>query len=132
MNKRTEEITRRFAESWEKTELSYRNLLENHEGFNFVKPILDLIDKMKQSGESRYFRIGMSMHTLVISRSVNHGLRDDQKEIRIERINDLPDGFEYEVILRQGPKQYRRYKVTDLNDERVTKLIQTLKRTLID
>ena len=132
MDNRTEEIIRRFEESWSETEGFYRDLLENYEGFSFVKPILQLIEKMKDSGDSQNFRIGTSMHTLVISRSVKHGLRNDQKEIRIERINDLQDGFEYAVVMRQGGERYREYRVTDLSDERVMKLIKTLKGTLID
>ena len=132
MDNRIEEIIRRFEESWSETESFYRDLLENYEGFSFVEPILQLIQKMKDSGDSQNFRIGTSMHTLVISRSVKHGLSNDQKEIRIERINDLQDGFEYEVVMRQGDEQYRKYRVTDLSDERVMKLIKTLKGTLID
>ncbi|MEM6516963.1 MAG: hypothetical protein AAF688_12325 [Bacteroidota bacterium] len=132
MDNRTEEIIRRFEKSWTETESFYRDLLENYDGFSFVEPILELIRKMKDSGESQNFRIGTSMHTLVISRSVDHGLRNDQKEIRIEKVNDLKDGFEYEVIMRQGDELYREYRVTDLSDERVMKLIKTLKKTLID
>lgn len=132
MNDRTEEIIRRFEESWTKTENFYRDLLENYDGFSFVEPILELIRKMKDSGESKNFRIGTSMHTLVISRSVDYGLRNDQKAIRIKRINDLKDAFEFEIIMHQGDERYREYRVTDLNDERVMKLIKTLKGTLID
>ena len=132
MDNRTEEIIRRFEESWTETESFYRDLLDNYDGFSFVEPILELLRKMKDSGESQNFRIGTSMHTLVISRSVDHGLRNDQKEIRIVRVNDLKDGFEYEVIMRQGDVRYREFRVTDLSDERVNKLIKTLKGTLID
>ena len=132
MDNRAEEIIRQFEKSWAETESFYRDLLENYEGFGFVEPILELIKKMIDSGESKNFRIGTSMHTLVISRSVDHGLRKDQKEIRIERINDLKNGFEYEVIMRDGGKRYREYVVTDLSDERVMKLIKTLKGILID
>jgi hypothetical protein len=132
MDNRTEEIIKRFEHSWNETESFYRDLLENHIGFNFVIPILELIKKMKNSGESQNFRIGTSMHTLIISRSVEHGLRDDQKEIRIERINELSDGFEFDVIMRQGGTIFREYRVRDLNNEKVLKLIRTLKGTLID
>ena len=132
MDNRTQEIIKRFEASWTKTERFYRDLLENHKGFGFVKPILELIITMRNSGESQNFRIGTSMHTLVISRSVSHGLRDDQKEIRIERINDLPNGFEYEVILRQGDQRYQEFRVTNLKDDNVMNLIETLKETLID
>ena len=132
MDNRTEEIIRRFEESWTETESFYRDLLENYDGFSFVEPILELIRKMQDSGESKNFRIGTSMHTLVISRSVVHGLRNDQKEIRIERIDNLKDGFEYEVVMLQGGKRYREYRVSDLSDERVMKLIKSLKGTLID
>ncbi|SHG83201.1 hypothetical protein [Flagellimonas flava] len=132
MDKRTDEIIIRFENSWNNTEAFYRNLLEKHTGFNFVAPILEFIQELKNSGESKNFRLGTSMHTLIISRSVEHGLREDQKEIRIEKVNNLPDGFEYEVIMRQGKNVFRVYRVHNLNDEKVLNLLATLKETLID
>jgi len=42
MNKRTHEIINRFDNSWRETELFYRDLFENHEGFGFVQPFLGL------------------------------------------------------------------------------------------
>ena len=68
------------------------------------------------------------MHALMISRSVNHGLRTDQKYIRIEAVGQ----DDFEVSLRDGNKTYRQYRIKDLKDIRVTKLLQTLKSTLID
>ncbi|WP_420398737.1 hypothetical protein [Flagellimonas sp.] len=132
MDKRTEEIIKRFENSWNNTETFYRNLLKNHTGFKFVVPILEFIQELKNSGESKNFRLGTSMHTLIISRSVEHGLRDDQKEIRIEKVNNLTDGFEYEVIMRQGKNVFREYRVHNLNDEKVLNLLATLRETLID
>ena len=132
MDSRTEEIIRRFEKSWLETQSFFLDLSENHEGFEFVNPILDLISTMKEAGEWKNFRAGTSMHTLVISRSIDHRIREDQKEIRIEWINNLPGAFEYEVIMRQGRNKYREYIIRNLKDEKVLNLFKTLKRTIVD
>jgi hypothetical protein len=65
---------------------------------------------------------------LIISRSVDHGLRSDQKYIRIDPIN----ANDFEITMSDGDKLYRQYRVNDLKDIRVTKLLQTLKSVLVD
>jgi len=101
-------------------------LLKN--GFDRLIPVLDFIKYLKEKGENQNFRIGTSMYRLIFSRSVEHGLRDDQKMLIIDTL----DKNEYEVILRDGLKKYREYRITDLNDIKLTKLLETLKTTLID
>jgi hypothetical protein len=64
---------------------------------------------------------------LILSRSVDFGLRKDQKYLKIETI----DANDFEVILRDGGKVYREYR-NNLNDYRLTNLLQTLKHTLVD
>jgi len=68
------------------------------------------------------------MHALLLSRSVNFGLRMEQKCIKIELI----DVNDFEVSLKDGDKIYRQYRLRELNDQRVSKLLKTLKSTLVD
>jgi hypothetical protein len=128
MDSRTEEILARFSKSWVDTKILYDDLINNYPGWDRIIPIRDYISKLKQNGEDRFFRLGTSMHALMISRSVNFGLRSDQKYIKIEAVN-LND---YEISLRDGNKTYREYRISDLEDTRLEKLLRTLKSTLVD
>ncbi|MEO6637513.1 MAG: hypothetical protein ABIN25_04510 [Ginsengibacter sp.] len=127
MDDRTTEILKRFSDSWANTETFYDNLIYKYPGFQRLRPIRKFIDNLKQNGEEKFFRLGTSIHILIISRSVDHGLRKDQKHIKIDAFDD-----KYEVIFRDGEKIYRRYIVDGLDDMRVTKLLGTLKDTLVD
>jgi len=128
MDARTEEILRLFNLSWDETEAFYDKLLNTHPGWDKLKPLRSFISDLRERGEDDFFRLGTSMHALMISRSVKHHLRDDQKYIRIEviKIDDI------EVILRDGPTTYREYRVNDFNDTHIFKLLKTLKDTLVD
>jgi hypothetical protein len=129
---RTQEIINRFDQSWTKTVDWLKELYAKKEEFSFLKQMLDLLSSMRQSGEWKHFRLGTSMHALMFSRSVDHGLRDDQKYIYIEYVNDLPDGYEYEVIMRDANNTYRTYRVRNLQDECVIKLFKTLESLVVD
>jgi hypothetical protein len=126
MDERTAEILKRFRESWTATEDFIDHLLCIPD-FERLKPVRQFMNELKQDGGENFFRLGTSIHMLVISRSVNQGLRKDQKWIRIEAFDS-----DFEVIFRDGDNIYRKYIVTDLRDIRVTKLLQTLKSTLVD
>jgi hypothetical protein len=128
MDDRTTEILKRFSSSWTETENRFDELINNYQGFERLVPLRHFISSLKQKGEDKYFRLGTSMHTLVISRSVNHGLRLDQKHIKIETVN--PNDFE--IIFRDGDKIFREYRTNSLEDIRLTNLLQTLKHTLVD
>lgn len=128
MDKRTIEILTRFSKSWIETENHYNKLIENYEGFEKLKPIRHFIVLLKEKGEDKYFRLGTSMHALLISRSVNHGLRLDQKYIRIDTL----DANDFEVSLRDGTKVFREYRIKHLNDSKLIQLMHTLKHILID
>ncbi len=127
MNERTQEIINRFEKSWNDTLERYQMLINNG-GFDKWIPIRDLIIEMKGNGEWKHFRIGTSMFTLIFSRSVDFGLRTDQKHVKIETLNFN----DYEVTFRDADKLYREYRISDLKDIRLTKLLKTLKGTLID
>jgi hypothetical protein len=126
MDERTTEILNRFNESWIEVENFFDDLIKNH-AFEQLKPVMQFMQKLKQNGEHKHFRLGTSVHTLVISRSVDHGLRKDQKCIKIDSYGD-----QFEVIFVDGLVICRRYIVDTLDDVRVTKLLRTLKSTLID
>jgi len=127
MQHRTEAILNQFVESWVETEQYFKDLINNHPGFEHLRPIVQFILGLREKGQDSHFRLGASMHLLLISRSVNHGLRPDQKYIMIEARNQ-----KFEVTLRDGEKIYRQYLLEDLSDERLTKLLKTLKDTLVD
>ncbi|MDP9077864.1 MAG: hypothetical protein M3O71_10605 [Bacteroidota bacterium] len=127
MQNRTEAILEQFANSWIETENFFDRLIENYPGFDRLKPIRKFIEELRQNDGHLYFRIGSSMHDLLISRSVKHGMRTDQKYIKIETYDE-----KFAITLRDGEKTYREYMVENLNDYRVTNLIKTLKNTLVD
>ena len=126
MNNRTIEIISCFEKSWNETENIFDMLLEN--GFERLIPVREFISELKEKGENQNFRIGASLYRLIFSRSVEHGLRGDQKKLIIDTL----DKNDYEIILRDGFKKYREYRINDLNDIKLTKLLETLKVTLID
>ena len=123
MNNRSKEITSHFEKSWYETEKIFDMLLEN--GFERLVPVREFITELKEKDESHNFRIGTSMYRLIFSRSIEHGLREDQKQVTIDTL----DKNDYEINLRDGIKKYR---ISDLNDIKLTKLLETLKGTLID
>ena len=126
MDSRSTEITKRFQDSWEETQRTF-DLFDNG-GFERLKPVKKFIAYLKEKGEDNHFRIGTSLYRLIFSRSVERGLRDDQKRIIIDTIalND------YEIIFSNGFNKYREYRISNLNDERLTKLLETFKETFVD
>jgi hypothetical protein len=128
MDARTKEILNRFDKSWTNTESFFDDLINNYPGFERLKPLRQFIAKLRLNGEDKYFRLSTFMHALSLSRSVDFGLRIDQKYIKIEAI----DFNDFEVVMRDGEKVYREYRISDLDDIRLLKLLQTLKDTLID
>ena len=127
-DERTQEIIRLFKLSWQQVKERFEELLSK---FNFepkyIQPYIDFIDEMTATGQDEHFRAGTTMHNLMISRSVNNGLRLDQKYIRLEIFDH---GFD--AVFRDGEKEYRRYKIENLKDPRFLKLLKTLESTLVD
>jgi len=128
MDARTQTILNLFHESWTETLLRHDDLITNYSGFERFKPLREFILKLQVQGEDKYFRIGTSVHYLIISRSVNHGLRTDQKSIKIDVINEN----DYYVTFRDDTVTYREYRLQTLDDPRMYKLLKTLKDTLVD
>ena len=128
MDERTSEILTRFKKSWATTKDFYDKLIANYPGWNKLIPLRTFIEALEEKGKDNYFRLGTSVDRLIISRSVDHGLRVDQKYILIETISSN----DFEVTLRDGEKTYRQYRISDLRDERLNTLLKTLKHTLVD
>ena len=127
MDARTQEILDRFSKSWIETEIFYNDLIDNNPEWEKLIPLSIFIQKLKNTGGKNFFRLGTSLHHLIISRSVEPGLRSDQKHVRIEAQESS-----FIVTLKEGTKMYRQYTIKDLDDERLKGLLQTLKQVLID
>jgi len=127
MNERTEEIVKRFSESWDETQKFYSHLIDDVTGWDKLIPVYLFIQKQQKAGQDKFFRLGNSIHHLIISRSVASALRPDQKFIKVDARDKS-----FVVSLRDGTKMYREYTIKDLEDERFTGLLQTLKSTLVD
>ena len=127
MNHREKEILSRFEVSWTETETYFDELIANYPGFDRLKAVRKFITDLRNKGEHKFFRLGTSIHVLLISRSVNGGLRSDQKRIKINALDDR-----FNVLLADGNQVYREYIVEELDDTRVIRLLETLKDTLVD
>lgn len=128
MDDRTAEILSRFNQSWNETESFYDELIDQYESFHFLKPLRLFMMRLREKAGDKFFRLGTSVHNLLISRSVEHGLRADQKYIKIEVI----DACHFEVTFRDGNKIYRSYQLKSLEDIKLANLLQTLRHTLVD
>jgi hypothetical protein len=127
MDERAQEINRLFQNSWEETKLFYDDLIENY-GWKKLIPLREFIVDLMNSGESDYYRSGTSMHYLILSRSVNFGLRDDQKNLRIGNVGI----DQFRVQFSEGGTIYREFEIQNFSDIRMKNLLKTLKDTLID
>ena len=128
MDDRTVEVLRRFGASWDQTKTRFNEIIAQDDYFKRQIRIREFIARLELAEGRKRYRLGTSIDKLIISRSVNHGLREDQKYISIEVIGR----DDYEVSLREGSKTYRQYRIKDLEDIRLTKLLQTLESTLVN
>lgn len=120
------EIINRFRKSWIDVENFYDFLIKS-QSWDKLKPIKELILELKLKGENEHFRLGTSVHYLIISRSVEHGLRADQKHIRIMKTSES-----FKVELREGIKVYKELVSENLKDTEINEFLKLLKNTLID
>ena len=70
----------RFARSWNEVEEEYRRLAARLL-WESCWPVVGLIEELRRRGYDRLFRAGMAAQCLVLSRSAEHGLRDDQRSV---------------------------------------------------
>ena len=127
MEERSAEILKRFEESWEQTEETFANFIDTHPDLERLIPVYLFIQKLRDAGNNQYYRLGTSLHHLIISRSANDELRSDQKFISIEAFDDS-----FEVTLKDGTKMYRQYTIDELSDPSLVNLLETLKSVPID
>lgn len=83
MDARTEIIQQLFEDSWKSTLEIYDDLLTVGSWF-FLNELRTFICELYNQSFNKKFRIGTSMERLIFSRSVEHGLRPDQKRVLIE------------------------------------------------
>jgi hypothetical protein len=72
-----------FLVSWDEIERFYDNLL-SHEGWEWVKPIRSFISDLRKQGYDKKFRAGQSVWIFILSRSIEHGLREGQHSLSIQ------------------------------------------------
>lgn len=121
-----QQIQDQFSTSWAATQASFAALIDQPE-FNNLIPLYIFIQQFKRGGEHKYFRAGILMQDLVISRSIEPALRPGQKFLRIKAKEHA-----FIVTLKDSKKMYKEYTIKDLDDERFTELLQTLNDTLVD
>jgi hypothetical protein len=127
MNAATEEILNRFDQSWTATQLFFNDLIDNNPELENLIPLCLFIQKFKKAGGNRSFRLGTSKQDLVISRSLEFGLRPDQKFITVQA-----KGNSFIISFRDGYKLHKEYRIKDLDDELLKGLLQTLKLLPVD
>ena len=82
------EIEDAFAQSWDWIEQFYRDDLLSEETWRWLGAMPNLISALRQRGYDRTLRAGQSLFILVLSRSREHGLRDNQPFVAIELQRD--------------------------------------------
>ena len=122
-----EEISKRFAQSWADTEKQYAQWVDEYDGFNFLVPLYLYIQRMRKAGEDRFFRLGTSKRNLFFSRSTESVLETDQQFLEVEARENS-----FIVTLKDTKKMYRQYTIKELDDERLTGLLQIVKDMLVE
>jgi hypothetical protein len=70
--KATEEITKRFRESWKETQRSFE--LFDKGGFEKFLMLKKFINELSDRGENRHFRLGFSLYRLIFQDQLKEGL----------------------------------------------------------
>ena len=126
MIQNTSEVEKLFQISWEDTLRTFK--LFDKGGFKELKPVKTLIEDLIEKGENKNLRLGTTLYDLIFSRSLENGLRLGQNRIRISTV----DENQYRVIYSDGIVKKLEFSISDLSDERLRKLLNTLKETKID
>jgi hypothetical protein len=117
-----EEVLKSFAQSWAATEKQYAQWVDEYEGYNFLVPLYLFIQRMKKAGEDRFFYLATSKRNLIFSRSSEPVLKPQQQFLEIEARENS-----FIITLKDGKKMYRQYTIKELDDERLTGLLQIIK-----
>ena len=127
MNLTEEEVLKRFAQSWAHTEKQYEQWVDEYDGFNFLVPLYLYIQQMKKAGEDHFFRLGTLKRNLIFSRSSEAVLNAAQQFLEIEAREKS-----FIVTLKDLKKMHRQYTIKELDDERLTGILQLLKDMPVD
>ena len=126
MGHHTSEVEKLFQISWEETLRRFE--LFDKGGFENLRPVKTLIEDLIEIGENKNLRLGTSLYDLIFSRSKENGLRSGQHRIRLSVV----DENEYNLTYSDGMVKQQDFKLSDLKDERLIYLLETLKGTKID
>ncbi|MBC8050607.1 MAG: hypothetical protein H7X92_10745 [Chitinophagales bacterium] len=120
--KRRTEIERRFSASWDDTESFFSSLHGHNIDMDLIViDIKTVISTLRIRNLNGRLRAGQSMHTLIFSRSYEHGLRYEQPRISITR-NALKSGQTLELVWGSALKTKLR-KVADFASDRTVDFV---------
>jgi hypothetical protein len=112
-----------FIDSWDQIELYYKELSESA-GYEFTKPLVELIAYMREQNFDKDFRAGKSMWIFFLSRSSEYGLRNDQHRIGIEPTK----ANSFRVFYRDGKNLVASFETVDVKtNEHFAQMINRLK-----
>jgi hypothetical protein len=84
----THEIEVAFVQSWDWIEQFYRDDLLSQATWRWLGAVPNLLSGLRERGYDRVLRAGQSLFILILSRSREYGLRDDQPFVAIEPQRD--------------------------------------------
>ena len=73
-----------FVQSWDMMEHRCAIGVRDLPVAGLAAPIQALVREMRRRGYDRVFRAGMAAYTIVLSRSAEHGLRNDQPSVSVD------------------------------------------------
>lgn len=134
MDPRTTEILNQFTKSWDDTEAHY-DMLSQYDGWDFLKELRSFITELRKQNFEEKFRIGTSMHRLIFSRSVDHGLRKDQKQLVIDAFKNGSYDILFYDFTAPGDliRKYDEFRTTELTEnKRLMNALNKLANTVVD
>ena len=134
MDERTTEIFSRFKKSWDDTEAHY-DMLFQYDGWEFLTELRGFITELRQQNFDKKFRIGTSMYRLIFSRSIEHGLRKDQKQLAIDAFDNGNYNIMFYDFTAPGKliKKYDEFSTTELRgNQRLLNNLNKLANTEVD
>ena len=134
MDKRTTEILSRFKKSWDDTEAHY-DMLFQYDGWEFLRELRVFLTELRRQNFDEKLRIGTSMHRLIFSRSIEHGLRKDQKQLVIEAFDNGNYDIMFYDFTAPGEliKKYDEFSTTELRgNQRLLNNLNKLANTVAD
>jgi hypothetical protein len=102
-----------FKKSWDDIEEFYIDLF-THKGWDYVKPIQNVIKLLRTLGYDKLLRAGQSIYMLVLSRSRHWGLRNEQHRVGIEA---TPKNI-FRIWYVDGTTTMRRFEAENLIDNK--------------